>query len=80
VLGGEEFALFHVKAPFLRYLPLVEAGAAEGFTVARDWRAERSLMTVVIFCYSQFDSDFIKYQPSLDPEASSVSRMLRYKM
>ena len=33
VLGGEEFALFHVKAPFLRDLPLVEAGAAEGFTV-----------------------------------------------
>jgi len=33
VLGGEEFALFHVKAFFLRDLPLVEAGAAQGFTV-----------------------------------------------
>ena len=33
VLGGEEFALFHVKALFLGDLPLVEAGAAEDFTV-----------------------------------------------
>ena len=33
VLGGEEFALFHVKAVFLRDLPLVEAGATQGFAV-----------------------------------------------